>query len=59
MHYLKGLRKRYNVEQWLKCRQQNLYPQCHVQLHLEVKSASIHLIVTDLIGMCKPLPQGH
>ena len=30
-----------------------------MQLHLEVPSMLMHFIAIDLIGMCKPLPEGH
>ena len=61
LYFLKGLRKDINtlVKQCMKCRQQNLCPQCCAQLHLEVSSAAVLFIVMEFIGMFKLMCQGY
>ena len=48
-----------HVKLCIKCRQQNVDPQCYAQLHLEVPSMPMCFMVMDLIGKFKPLSQGH
>ena len=47
------------VKQCIKCRHQNLHPQCYTQLHLDVPVMPMHFMAMDLMGKFKLLPQGH
>ena len=48
-----------HVKQCMKWRLQNMHPQHHVQLHLEVPIMPTHFIVMHLIGIFKASPQGN
>ena len=49
----------YPCKTCLKCRQQNVHPQCHAQLHFGVPLMPMHFTALDLIGRFKMSPQGH
>ena len=61
LYYWIGLGKDVDnhVKQCIKCRQQNLYPQCFALLHLEDPPMPMYFIVMDLIDNFKPLSQWH
>ena len=58
---LEGIKKDVDIHisQCIKCRQQNLHPQYYAEVHLELLSMPMHLIVIKLIGKFKLSPQGY